>query len=282
MSPLTSFAIQWVQTRADYDTLIAKTIYPDWAKKHLPVLSQGNDHMLYTGYDPMEPQGMLIKCHQGCGVENRIWKPRPATYKIICRKCGSTCSINKHVLEDNTFLGSRGLLKIPFPQKQAPTEWTFANTRLMQKTEDEFKASPTANVLASLPVPPPSTSWDHLPQFLDPGHAVSQSRGGMTVSTPSTVSPTPSHSPSPSTSSPHPTRLPTIRIPPRTSRSFSRGPQHHHSSLEAPPIARAHSTPGSMEHEHMNPRPSGQATRHSTLDNYPTIFVSTRKRQKRE
>ena len=77
MHELNKFVIQWAQTPSDYDILIANTMSVEWAQKHLPVLSQKNQHTLYIGYHVAEPKGEPVLCHrQDCGVENQVWVSR--------------------------------------------------------------------------------------------------------------------------------------------------------------------------------------------------------------
>jgi hypothetical protein len=68
---LMQFATTWVQTPSSLDVIAALSFPRDWAHKHLPVLSMGQeDHRLNTGYHVGEPNRQLIRCHLSCRVED--------------------------------------------------------------------------------------------------------------------------------------------------------------------------------------------------------------------
>ena len=125
---LLDFAVHWTQTPSDYDVLVAKTMTAEWAQMHLPVLSQGGEHHLYTAYSHIEPEGKPVICHSsGCGVENRVWEMlRPGTCRIRCLECRST-AVAKRIaeLDTKTVLGRREFLKVHYPLEPARLQWRY-------------------------------------------------------------------------------------------------------------------------------------------------------------
>ena len=124
MTTVTQILLCWVQTPSDYDVLFTRTMRPDWALKHLPVLSQRSVYRLYTGYGNIQPNGERVVCHSGCGVENRSWFVRANDMKIICHKCSLACAF-QIVKPKSGILGSQSLIEVEFPQPQARVSWRF-------------------------------------------------------------------------------------------------------------------------------------------------------------
>jgi hypothetical protein len=121
---LADLAVAWATTPSDYDTLFARTVDAHWAARHRPVLSRGTyDHTLYTGFDISAPNGQLVMCHRGCGMENRTFTVGTNKVDCLCRECGSRCSIPKVTSNASSYLASRDLVKVAYPPVQALTEW---------------------------------------------------------------------------------------------------------------------------------------------------------------
>ena len=142
---LLDFIAHWVQTPSDYEFIIAKTISKDWAKKHMPVLSrhghdptrytvfnpwacevpvpmipqdkrdEQDDHILYTKFNIGQPVGKIVLCHLMCGqeIENRQGK---LYIRLICKGCGSRCSIGQFKTDRTMVLGRRELVAVKYPQ----------------------------------------------------------------------------------------------------------------------------------------------------------------------
>lgn len=116
----------WAQTLSDYETIFARVLRQDWARRHRPVLSRGDNHYMYTGYHITEPDGELVHCHRGCGIEGRTWKERPdGSLDITCHGCNSTCKVPLVRQNWKTDLGVQGIVKVKFPRPQVKTTWRF-------------------------------------------------------------------------------------------------------------------------------------------------------------
>lgn len=255
MLQVTGFVMEWVRTQSSYDTIVAKTMPADWASKHLPVLSHGTIHHLYKGFNVLEPNGQAIQCHRGCGVENRKWEIKATTVKIECRGCDSICHVAKQDLDTSTLLGSRGLIRVNYPIGQASTTWiSKGNTH------------PDTSTVASRKRP-------NQPTLLIPE-----------------VVGTPPASPSPSPSSSQSALMEplTTRVPPGSTNHHSTAcrlpPQSSHVQhplLEVEPIVRSQFAPDNVTHEAGH----DSLTHHSrpifSLDDIPTLHVSTHSRKRR-
>ena len=145
---LTDFVALWVQTPSDYDVLVARTMRGDWARKHRPVVTRNNVHTLYTGYHVTEPNGEVVVCHRGCGIESRTWEVKAKEVVITCQMCQSQCTIDKLASNMGTLLGSRLLVKTPYPQRQARTIWSFLGVPGQRKTVPSKKRKVLAGVEA--------------------------------------------------------------------------------------------------------------------------------------
>jgi len=120
---LAEFGAAWVMTGSDYDGLFATTMRNNWARRHRPVLSRGQDiHIKYTGYNVTEPYRQVVQCHQGCGIENRMYNASNCTVTVSCRRCGSSCLIDR-VAPDTTVLGSRSIVATSYPPELVTTVW---------------------------------------------------------------------------------------------------------------------------------------------------------------
>lgn len=123
-TPLAEFVTAWVTTPSDYDTLFAVTVPDAWARVHRPVLSTGSMvHHLYTGYSVLEPRGEVVRCHTGCGLENRSYNVDRSKVVVKCRECRSHTSY-KHVPSGgSTTLAKKNLIKTVYPQQAARVNW---------------------------------------------------------------------------------------------------------------------------------------------------------------
>ena len=124
---LSEFATTWVTTPSDYDVLFATTVRHDWARRHRPVLSRGeNEHYLYTGFHITEPHGMIVRCHQqACGIEARVYDVKGKTVSFRCKRCKSSCVIDKVILDRSSTLGASSLVRVAYPPDQVKVQWTF-------------------------------------------------------------------------------------------------------------------------------------------------------------
>jgi hypothetical protein len=118
------FCSRWIQSATnDYDVIVASVFPPDWAMVHKPVISTREEgHMLYTKARPSEPDGMIVLCHRQCEALLDA-DPRGSTVRFTCTDCGSRCSTPLVNPNTRTILGSRGLIKVPYPRIIYPTEW---------------------------------------------------------------------------------------------------------------------------------------------------------------
>jgi hypothetical protein len=63
-APLVAFALQWVQSNSDFDSIIASAFTPTWTSLHHPVISShSSSHVLYMGLDSLKPHGHIVTCH---------------------------------------------------------------------------------------------------------------------------------------------------------------------------------------------------------------------------
>lgn len=288
MTTVTQFLIHWAQTPSNYDVLFARVMRSDWAARHLPVLSQKGQHHLYTAYKSSEPDGQLVMCHNGCGMENRMWVDRPKIVKLVCHTCLSVCII-KRVPRESGILGSRSLKKVEFPQGRARTEWKY----FIVDAPPDAEKNPPGRVAAaetnegqpptSRPDSPAETSSADLLQSEALSDDSAARLNAMEIDPPSIVS-TPVSPPPPSRSHtpPESARL-TITIPPRSSshRSHSARPtgrvtRSSRALLAAPAIVeRSQSAP---EVEACNTPIRNPPT---SLADFPPLSLSTAPRKRR-
>lgn len=248
MTRLMEFICQWAQTPSDYDVLIAHAFSAEWAQDHLPVLSRKGEHVMYTGWNPIEPEGLPLFCHnRGCGVENRVWERRKTKVHLTCLACGSTCSLDApHALDMTTPLGRREMLKVGFPPKPALGEWKVLNSPIRPTPSEQ-----------SLPAVPDSTSYSQLSPLVPP----------------------PAPSPAPSLSQPHPLAIGRLRIPPLASRTTSRTSSTSSGSGHSPHHPR--DTPSTVYVMRNDPdlTRGRNVGRGITLADYPAVHISTESRQ---
>ena len=129
-SPLADLVAAWIQTPSDFDELFASAVRSDWARIHRPVVSRSHHrHVLYTGYHATEPNGELVQCHQGCGIENRHYDVHNKFVTITCRGCNSECKVVKTTPSLKTSLSSRSLVRTVFPQPTTRAQWTFKDPK---------------------------------------------------------------------------------------------------------------------------------------------------------
>ena len=125
-APLLDFASTWVQSGSDYEFIIARAFPPTWCSLHRPVLSRPDpvSHWVYSGIDPLEPDGYPVVCHRGCGREHLDPSIPSKTVKIRCILCHSTCEVNATKVNARTTLGRMGIHKVKFPTTRAVTDWS--------------------------------------------------------------------------------------------------------------------------------------------------------------
>ena len=207
---LLDFIAHWVQTPSDYEFIIAKTISKDWAKKHMPVLSrhghdptrytvfnpwacevpvpmipqdkrdEQDDHILYTKFNIGQPVGKIVLCHLMCGqeIENRQGK---LYIRLICKGCGSRCSIGQFKTDRTMVLGRRELVAVKYPQDQHPAEWKLpkegnpkvsslrlsATQPTMKRSKSLLSVAPNTMARSiSLPTPSTSTAQSSSPLYI--------------------------------------------------------------------------------------------------------------------
>lgn len=294
MTTVTELLIHWAQTPSGYNVLFAWVVWPDWAARHLPVLSQKGKHHLYTAYKSSEPDGQLVICHNGCGTENRFWVDRPKTVKLVCNTCSSECSVTR-VPQESGVLGSQSLKKVEFPQGQARTTWIYFQQSASPDDEksppccvlaaDTNEGQPPTSLLADVTMGHPDSPAETSSSDLLQSEALSDDSAAelddMEIDPPTIIStpaspPPPSHSHTPSESA----RL-TISIPPCTSshRSHSALPtgQATRSSralLTAPAMAeRSQSAPEVKTRNTLIHNPP------TSLANFPSLTLSTAPRK---
>jgi hypothetical protein len=222
MAKLLDFAVHWTQTASDYDVLVAKTMTAEWAQMHLPVLSQGGRHHLYTSYSNIEPEGNPVICHRSaCSVENRVWEMlKPGKCRIWCLECRSSALVKKIVeLDTSTLLGCRKFLKVGYPLESAKVQWRYNNVQTHLDAP-----IPTPRNTSGVGLAPSNNSFGFpLPASVDP----------------SPPPPTPSPTPSPSLGQPA-TGL-KFKLPARPLRIPSGTPTMTSESGESPGIHEASS-----------------------------------------
>ena len=168
---LSELLVAWTTTPSDYDALFAATVRDDWARRHRPVLSRGSDdHTLYVGFSITEPDGDLVRCHRGCGIENRWYTTKGNTVQITCKECGSLCTVEKVTQDRTTALEVRHLVKTCYPPRQADTTWRYIQdgpkvvgptpATVRTPTNPTNLLAPPPAMLRSRPQPhPPSQTW---------------------------------------------------------------------------------------------------------------------------
>ena len=115
------FATAWAATDSDYDVL-ATIFNSEWASLHQPVISRKDGtsitHTLYSGCDPLEPEGHPVECH---GRKYLYPNVQSNHVTITCTKteCGATCQLKREKEDSRTLLGSRNLIKVEYP----PEPW---------------------------------------------------------------------------------------------------------------------------------------------------------------
>ena len=301
MHTLAQFLLLWTRTPSNYDVLISRTMDKEWAACHLPVLSQGGKHTLYTGYHVTQPDGKLVYC-PGCGgVENRVWDNYPNVVKLRCRRCKSECFIPKVLGDEDDLLGSKGLRKLNFPQAKYNATWSFqgskpsprtpvvagTKTKLLAPSAQRTTIPPSASP-STLP-PPPSVqhllqlSYSNSDSANMPSNNSTETPEAMDVdSPPSTTAPSPlsSLSPSPSPASTkalkiHLPRLKKVHVtPPLPSNPTSQHAQQAQSWLAPPQMKRSRSAP--------EPKPEPRTIPTSLADITPLeISTDSKKRRKK-
>ena len=302
MNPLTDFAVRWAQTPSDFDVLIAKTMFPTWARIHLPVVSRKSKrapfettHTLYNGYHLTEPEGKVIYCHgKECGIENRIWYTRGKTVFIECTACGSTCNFKRVAPDTRSLLGSHGFIATEFPRGQAIKTWTTASEQPPKASKQprgraripHWRSAVSTSATPSLH----NTPQQCAPPFLDmSGRTPGQYRGvASSPIHPTLASPTPSLlPPSLPPSLPPQSRSPSLSASPSSSahRLIIKLPSKSSRQRLLPgpsQMERAQSTPAVMVQEDDDPMPELQMVRPSSLADLTPLHSSTDSRKRRK
>lgn len=137
---------------------------------HKPIVStKKGGHNLYTKATTSEPKGELVLCHRRCEALLDA-EPRGKTVRFICTDCHSRCTIPLIKPPANTVLGSRRLVKVPYPRKLYPTEWELANDS-PPSTPKQEEPQPSASKEESVPpstseqesIPPTTSEQDSVP-----------------------------------------------------------------------------------------------------------------------
>ena len=169
----------WVRMPSDYDTLFARVVQSDWARVHKPVLSRMIEgkprHELYTGFDVTEPNGQPVRCHQGCGIENRTFSAQGSKIRFYCLNCDSFCLVTKVKADSSTALGASSLVKVTYLPMQAPTRWDFNTPDVTPSVAAQVEPilAPSAPVEPSIVPPAPVEPFPTPPTPVDPFLAVS-------------------------------------------------------------------------------------------------------------
>ena len=257
VSPLSDFIAAWVRTPSDFDVLYASVFRDIWGRKHRMVVSTGRDaHMLYTGFTITEPDGKLVRCHNRCGNQDRSHHVAGNHVIFVCRKCRSECRIGLTAADTSTVLGGRKLVKVPYPQEQAATEWRYM-PRKDGKAPAQVPATSTSRK-ASAQVP--STSI--------PRKRAANKRRRTTEKTDPNASQmalaTPTHTPAVTPLWGQAPGLGTVPAP----ATLTRQP-HHDARLMVPPLTRSVSSPSQWPAQQI---PSQSTTTISTV--YPSVTPS--------
>ena len=169
-SVVADFVSAWVQTNSDYDVLVGKTISSTWATKHQPVLSTRSGHVLYTGYNPIEPEGKLIKCPLACGRGFRTDSSKHSM-KVTCLACGYHCLIRKTTKKDpGDKLRKEGLVKVKFPRELLSVDWRVAEKKKAPPTQPSTRDLIDDPEMGAIQEPPPSPPP---PTIIEPSHVSS-------------------------------------------------------------------------------------------------------------
>ena len=127
---------------------------------HKPVLSRMKEgkphHELYTGSDVTEPNGEPVRCHQGCGIENRTFIAQGSKVRFYCLECKSTCVAAKFKVDSSTPLGASSLVKTIYPPKRAPTKWQLKDSNDTPSVYAPVEPSPTPPTLVESSLVPPA------------------------------------------------------------------------------------------------------------------------------
>ena len=153
---LANFAAAWAQTNSDFDSLVAMTMPPSWTRRHLPVISTRLGHVLYIDYNPLEPEGKVVRCPVDCEKGYATRSPHTKTFTYVtCLNCNLSCTVKHATPPDRrSMLGRAGIVKAPFPRPLIHFEWkkTDANSRGRNKSTNPAP-NPTPSIPPMLSIP---------------------------------------------------------------------------------------------------------------------------------
>ena len=116
-----------MQTPSDYDTLVAKTMTPEWVEQHQPVISRrgppGGIHTTYVKKQAKKPNGKIVLCHRRCN-QPLIHRLGATNIRFECLECRSRCSVPLPEIDNHSTLGRKNLVKTRYPIEQCPGNWT--------------------------------------------------------------------------------------------------------------------------------------------------------------
>ena len=147
---LLEFTALWTQTPSGYDFLVATSMGSEWVGEHLPVISRGTCHTLYTKHSPLVVDGKLLVCPIGCSHPLKD-KAHSKYVRVECQGCKARCSVErKKVARDpGTLLGRRGIMKVDYPPEPngqvkwaSKEEWEEAAAKSLPPAPRPSKNSP--------------------------------------------------------------------------------------------------------------------------------------------
>ena len=120
-------------------------------------------------------------CNRDCGIESRVWFVKGNTVRMTCQQCRSTCSFKTPTLDNQTLLGSHGLITVNYPQNWALPTWTTHSGEASVKLQEHGRTAHlkrTTGAPMAPPVPPSASSPHHTPPFLNlPKRAMGKYKG---------------------------------------------------------------------------------------------------------
>lgn len=166
------FIARWVQSFSGYDSIVASTMTPDWARAHMPVISlSSTQHVMYTAWDVARPHGQNVVCWQECNA--RLDKDiRANTVRLTCSACKAKTTVPKVLPRRDTALGKRSLVKVAFPVPKYPAEWEIPARLKFLALKNQDIGIPSTLEPHSTPVPVPevpSLPPPQSPTYQQPG-----------------------------------------------------------------------------------------------------------------
>ena len=85
---------------------------------------RGGKHFIYSKYDFLRPDGVLVWCHNRACKEP-LTRRAHSKHVYKCGECHSTCTTLLVKMDQTTLLGHITVVKTPYPQPQYPVEWSW-------------------------------------------------------------------------------------------------------------------------------------------------------------